>query len=240
MGIIWKTLGMMMSAAGEVAAPLTCYLCGTHLAVNEDFLCLGCLTSLPRTNYHRDPYNDLQRRFLHLRHPVRAAAWCYYSRRSELSRLIHAVKYHDSAALGRWMGRCFAEEIVPEGFLNDVDMLIPVPLNWRKRLLRHYNQAAEIACGIAEVSGTPVAEVMTARAHSSQTRLSGSMRRRNVSAELYAVRRPELIPAGANIAVVDDICTTGATLSTVIGAILRDCPDTGTVTVLTLGATLFH
>lgn len=238
MGIIAKTFGMMAAGVEEILAPRTCYLCGTHLAANERFLCLGCYTSLPRTDYHRNPTNDFQKRFLHLRHPLRAAAWCHYRHDSELSRLIHAVKYYDSAALGRWLGSCYAEEMATDGFLKDIDMLIPVPLHWRKRLARHYNQAAEIAQGISAVSGIPVADILTVRSHTSQTRLSRHQRLANVSAATYAVRRPDRIPSGANIAVVDDVSTTGATLSAVIGAILRDCPATGSVTALALGATV--
>src|SRR5215471_19065339 len=65
--------------------------------------------------------------------------------------LVHALKYQDrtdlAPAMGRWMARA-GEEL-----LADADMLIPVPLHWRRGFGRRYNQSALLARAIARQSG---------------------------------------------------------------------------------------
>ena len=57
--------------------------------------------------------------------------------------LVHALKYQDRTDLapimGRWMAHAGAE------LLNDADMLIPVPLHWRRGFGRRYNQSGLLA-----------------------------------------------------------------------------------------------
>jgi len=64
--------------------------------------------------------------------------------------LVHALKYQDrtdlAPAMGRWMARAGAE------LLQDADMLIPVPLHWRRGFGRRYNQSALLARAIARQS----------------------------------------------------------------------------------------
>ena len=57
--------------------------------------------------------------------------------------LVHALKYHDrtdlAPAMGRWMARA-GEEL-----LGEADVLVPVPLHWRRGWSRRYNQSGALA-----------------------------------------------------------------------------------------------
>jgi ComF family protein len=108
----------------------------------------------------------------------------------------------------RWMAQA-GEEL-----LADADLLLPVPLHRWRLLHRGFNQSALLAQRIAALTGRPWSPVLLERhrATASQQGLGARERQENITAAAFRVRRPERI-AGARIVLVDDVLTTGATLS---------------------------
>ena len=95
-----------------------------------------------------------------------------------------------------------------------IDLVVPVPLHWTRKLRRGYNQADIIARGIAAELAVPACCRLLVRRRStrSQTSLSPEERRANV-ASAFAVRPKVLRRLHTNhILLVDDVFTTGATL----------------------------
>jgi ComF family protein len=100
--------------------------------------------------------------------------------------------------------------------LEGADFVVPVPLHWRRRHARGFNQAEDLAQGL----GRPVVRALRrVRATSPQFGLSAARRRRNVLGAFAPPRRgllrrrthdPRL--ADACVVLVDDVSTTGATL----------------------------
>ena len=109
--------------------------------------------------------------------------------------------------------------------LEGADFVVPVPLHWRRRHARGFNQAEDLANGL----GPPVALALRRiRATAPQFGLSASRRRRNVQAAFAPPRRgvlrrrrhdPRL--RGTCVVLVDDVCTTGATLEA-CAAVLKE------------------
>src|SRR5258707_1543797 len=69
--------------------------------------------------------------------------------------LVHALKYQDrtdlAPAMGRWMARAGQE------LLDGADVLVPVPLHWRRGWSRRYNQSGALARVISRQSGVKLA-----------------------------------------------------------------------------------
>src|SRR5213593_627447 len=69
--------------------------------------------------------------------------------------LVHSLKYQDrtdlAPAMGRWMARAGQE------LLDEADVLVPVPLHWRRGWSRRYNQSGALARVIERQAGVPVA-----------------------------------------------------------------------------------
>ncbi len=136
-------------------------------------------------------------------------------------KLVHALKYHDRADLaptmGRWMARAGGE------LLRSADMLIPVPLHWRRAWRRRYNQSGALAGAIARHSGVKLRAdlLLRVRATEQQVGLSRPQRASNVQGafEVSRDRRSEM--NGARVVLVDDVLTSGATVDACARAMLR-------------------
>src|SRR3954453_1798056 len=104
--------------------------------------------------------------------------------------LVHALKYQDrtdlAPAMGRWMARAGGE------LFTEADMLVPVPLHWRRAWRRRYNQSGALAHVIARQSGVRVrGEVLRrVRATEQQIGLSRTPARHQCAGRIPGIPRP--------------------------------------------------
>ena len=138
--------------------------------------------------------------------PPYEAAVAPFLYRQPLTRLIHGLKRGNGLLEARVLAHlardAFQEEPPP-------DVVVPVPLTWRRRVARGYNQAALLAARIARPNGLIVdyRSVTRVRHTAPQQSLDAAARRRS----LRGAFRCGHGLAGADVAVVDDVLTTGAT-----------------------------
>lgn len=201
-----------MNALLEYILPRTCHICGRQLGKDERYLCRRCLTKLPRSNFHRVKDNPMEQRFMGIVPYDRCTGLLLYTPNSELASVLHDMKYRKFRDLGRYMGEVMGRELLNTGFFNGVDMLMPVPMHWWKQARRGYNQAEQLCIGISKVTGIPVDTSLRAvRGHRTQTALNHDQRLENLK-NIFVVRNTERL-SGKHILLVDDVCTTGATLT---------------------------
>jgi ComF family protein len=135
--------------------------------------------------------------------------------------LVHALKYQDrtdlAPAMGRWMARAGRE------MLEAADLLVPVPLHWRRAWHRRYNQSGALARTVERQSGVKLrGELLRrVRATEQQVGLSRSQRASNVQGafEVSADQRSEI--QGRRVVLIDDVLTSGATVDACARALLR-------------------
>jgi ComF family protein len=111
------------------------------------------------------------------------------------------------------MGTAFAKAREAALRMTAFDLIVPVPLHWKHRIVRGHNQAEGLARGAAAVLGQPcrVNWVRRVRPVVQHAQPSASARQENVKGAFAATRRARF--AGAAVLVVDDVMTTGSTLS---------------------------
>lgn len=108
---------------------------------------------------------------------------------------------------GRWMAAAAAD------LLEEADLVLPVPLHWRRRLSRRFNQSALLAEALGRETGLPVLCdcLLRAKATPSQAGRNAKARRRNMVGAFRIAGRERL--GGKTVILVDDVFTTGATVS---------------------------
>ncbi len=123
---------------------------------------------------------------------------------------IKAMKFGRQWSWGPWLGERLAG-VVGSPFDDRRVVVCPVPMPWRRRWSRGFNQAALIAEGLAAARGWPLVDLLRRTRHTvPQTRVASSRRAANIRGSLAA--RP-IDLAGFEVVLVDDVKTTGATLT---------------------------
>lgn len=194
----------------------TCAGCGGSLARATGF-CRVCASELPRvaTACARcglpTPVAQCPRRGVEW-HVAGVTAPFLYA--APMDFYVQALKYRGRRALGRALAAAVAPALVSA----PVDALVAVPLHRARHRERGYNQAEEIARGLAAELRLPLLRrgIERRKATSTQTAHSAHARGLNV-AGAFAVRADV---RGLNIAIVDDVITTGATVNALAGALL--------------------
>lgn len=220
----------------DFISPRQCVVCGKRLSPTERSLCSSCLLHLPRTTYQFTPTdNPMAQLFWHLIPIQHAAAFIYYEPHSEVAQLVYHMKYADRPDIAEDMGRLMAVEMQRAGFFDDIDLLVPVPLSRKRQRQRGYNQSERLAQGISDITHLPVVTKALRRKHflQSQTLLSRQERQKNV-ADMFELR-DDCMLQGHHVLLIDDICTTGATL-TACADTLKDIPGLR-ISILTFGLT---
>ena len=197
----------------DFISPRACVVCGHRLSVTERSLCGVCTFHLPRTAYQFEAEdNAMAQLFWGLAPVERAAALMYYEPHGETAEILYRLKYGQRPDIGEDMGRLMAREMELAGYFDGIDVLVPVPLAPKRLRQRGYNQSERLAQGISDITGLPIERRVLQRRHfrQSQTALTRQERQENVK-DMFYLRHGERL-AGRHILLIDDVCTTGATL----------------------------
>lgn len=206
--------------------PPVCAGCGQTLeGEGNGFMCNYCRWEIPLTRFwekHQNPVMEKLAGHLPLEN---ASAFYFFVHGSGFRDLIHDFKYAGRWSLAEKMGRWYGSELAQSAAYASADVIVPVPLHFRKRLRRGYNQSEYIARGISAAMGVPVDTHSVVRAvhNTSQTHRRKSERWQNVEG-IFSVRHPQVLD-DRHILLVDDVLTTGATLVSCGEAILRAVPS---------------
>ena len=208
------------AAIFQTLFPSTCAACGKVLMHNERQLCLDCLSKLG--NGVDEGFSDSPvERLLGGRIPLQAAMTPFRFRHGNtVQRVVHAMKFHSNSELCLLMGRQLGLALMRNGRFDDIEMLVPVPLHWIRRVRRGYNQSELLCRGIAEVMPRPVVTdaVVRHRYTHQQSLQQGALRAANVEGA-FSMRHPERLQ-GRHVLLIDDVLTTGATLGACADALL--------------------
>ena len=220
--------------------PEDCRICGAPLRlVSRIPLCSACLRPPQpfRAEYHctscGTPFEngfplDAEGRCALCRHGLRGfdAAYCFGSYEGRLREWIHLYKYGRVKTMaGPLIELLTAAAPRQERF----DAIVPVPLHWRRRWQRGFNQSELLARGISRKWNLPVIRALRRiRYTPTQTGLSNTARRKNVAAVFSARRSFD----GQKLLLIDDVLTTGATAAACALALRR--VGAGSVKLLTV------
>lgn len=143
------------------------------------------------------------------------SAYSFGSYEGPLRKLIHLFKYGKVESLARPLSRLLMQALPCD---QQFDLIMPVPMHWRKHWERGFNQAELLAKPVAKRYGMRVsANLRRSRFTKAQAGLTEAQRRENLKDSFY-VRRAEQV-AGKRVLLIDDVLTTGSTLRSAAAAL---------------------
>lgn len=196
--MIFKPTIENIVAFGDLLFPRHCVSCGIELQSSEKHLCIFCENEL--FNGHKITTNFKER----IQFPVNDLHFLMkYLKKGKSQKIMNGIKYGGQQKLASYLGTKFTIE-------EKYDCIIPIPLHPKKLRQRGYNQAEEIAKGINPkiVRGDIIIRTKHTNAFARKKRIE----RWDEVNNLYKVSEKGL-PNNQKILLVDDILTTGATLT---------------------------
>ena len=206
----------LANAAVDLLFPKRCVGCDREGA----FLCQECLAELPLLE---PPFCFLCGQPGRLMMRLCLSCWerpleidgirAPYRMEGAVREAVHALKYQYVRALAPTLGQLLAEFIaVSPDLSGPADVLVPVPLHPRRERSRGYNQSLLLARETGKIVGLPVEQkaLRRLRATPSQARSASQQERRDNVSEAFAA--DAALAQGRRVVLVDDVCTTGATL----------------------------
>ncbi len=209
--------------------PNVCLICQNLLLPEEKYCCCGCMVEFDPFTTPAESEEELRRTILaHFgTHFPFERGWCRYlfHKKSPLQQVLHSLKYEGLFHLGTTLGQQLGNWMVESGSIDAIDCIVPMPLHRLKKIERSYNQSEKIAEGLGQVLKKPVRSKFLVRKRFtvSQTGLSAKERETNAAGAFLATTGVR----GRHVLLVDDVITTGATMSAAAEA-LREA---GAVTV---------
>lgn len=195
--------------------PRKCLLCGKILTKNELDLCRECRVHGPEhpASKIRHPYLDSW-----------LAMWYY---ENNVRRSLLRYKFYGKRSFAQGYGRLLAMRLLQERD-GQYDLIAWVPISWRRRLSRGYDQVELLAKAVGrELGMEPVRCLRKCRHNPPQSGIKGKAERRANVLGVYEPVDPERF-RGRRVLLLDDILTTGATM--------EECARV----LLTAGATEIH
>ena len=216
-----KILLEIPNAVLELFFPNLCLACYTKRPLRQSLFCLTCKLALPYTDQIKIPDNELEHRIFGRFKIRRAAALFRFRKGGKVLKVIHQLKYKNRPEIGLELGKEFGRRILLADHFTVPDMIIPIPLHYKKQHLRGYNQSYEFGKGIAQVLGIPIYDNILIKhtASTSQTNMNRLERLENVM-NSFKIKQKEKIK-GKHILLVDDIITTGATIEAAAQKLLK-------------------
>ncbi len=192
--------------------PYNCEGCGTDNLKKESFLCARCLSELPETGFFAVADNPVEQKLYGRIKVEQAGAGYFFTKHGLLQHLIAQLKYKHNPEMGRYLGKLIGYQLLSTSRFNKVEALIPLPLNSQREHARGYNQAQLICEGIASVWQKPIIKDAIIRTTNTETQTHKNLNNRweNVSDAFSIANQEQLF--GKQVALIDDIITTGASI----------------------------
>ena len=206
----------LLSSVADVLMPRFCMVCGRRLSIGERDICVACTLKMPLMGYRQGDPNATEQLLVSELELVRAASYMGYYKESNYSRILYHLKYYGHPDVGRFLAHRAAETLQAEGFFDGMDLIVPVPLSRRKYRKRGYNQCDYIAAGISDVTGIPIRNDIVKRTLSNSAQaMKGLFQRWENAENLFGVSDSAALQ-DRHVLLVDDVITTGATLTSLI------------------------
>lgn len=140
-----------------------------------------------------------------------------------LEDMIKDFKYNQKLRIGFYLARLLAEKIKAYNWDNTVDLLVPVPSHWARRITRQFDQTQFLAEKLSSTTKIPYCNILKRTRYTrTQVGLSRQERINNVKGAFKVRRLYHSELKGLKICLVDDLMTTGATINEICKVLRKE------------------
>ncbi|MFV0304905.1 MAG: ComF family protein [Moheibacter sp.] len=195
--------------------PKRCIYCNLVIS-NSNPLCVRCSSNLPFTHWHLGTENLAYLKLQNLCEIEFAYSLLYFRHGNVTQSLLHALKYENQSKIGALL----AEKVLLEMDFNLFDGIIPVPIHPKKLKQRGYNQVMSFSEKLAIETGVPLYTNLLIRIQNNPSQVYKSREERFSSIKgAFELTTKNLT---GHYILIDDVITTGATLSTCVQALKKN------------------
>ncbi|OIQ29983.1 MAG: amidophosphoribosyltransferase [Bacteroidetes bacterium MedPE-SWsnd-G2] len=201
--------------------PDICITCKSVLTDFESFVCLDCRHQLPVFDTPKLA-DEAIKKILKGRVSIETGyTLLRFSKKGKVQELIHQLKYKGNEAVGEFLGDWMGSELKPYRNLEEIDVVIPVPIHKKKLKERGYNQVEKFGKSIAKELKVPYIDTVLVKRSNTKTqvfktRLSRWMDKKGV----FELENPSVLQ-DKHILIVDDIITTGSTMEVCVSQLQK-------------------
>lgn len=204
--------------------PGACLCCKSILAVPEQYICVKCRHILPLTHFTDRRENPTERIFYGRVKIEEATSLLWFHKKGPVQHLIHQIKYRGQQKAGTLLGQWLGEEMNTSSRFDNIDLVIPMPLQRKKQRQRGYNQTATFARALATQLNAEYRDDILWRTDDSPSfAFRGRQKRALDQGPVFKVN-PLGLNAYNHILITDDVVTTGTTLESAVNTLLDTSP----------------
>lgn len=192
--------------------PKNCLTCAKVLLKYEEILCFSCKSALPLTNFSNFDYNETEKIFFGRVAIEAATSLLHYNKKSNVQKLIHALKYRNQQKIGTLLGEMLGDELLTSNRFDSIDCLVPVPLRPSKLKIRGYNQVTKFGQALSDKLNIPYYEDILKGKAIDKTQTNKSRVDRLKNMEMNFELSDKTFLENKHVLLIDDVITTGATL----------------------------
>lgn len=229
----------------DLLFPNLCWACRQWMAPTERFVCAPCRQAMvedpfptcPRCSSSVGPFTENPDGCPACRneHYAFDAAVRLHPYDGPLRDLVLRMKARDGESTAELLGELWGQQLAPRLSATPVDVIVPIPLHWWRRVTRGFNQTEVLAQALSQALQVPcnLRAIARRRRTKKQSQLPPNLRRDNVKGAFELTCAEGLL--GKTILLVDDVMTTGATAHEAARALRKARPRQIILAVLAHG-----
>lgn len=224
---LYQRYNKFIGEINHLLFPDECIICNRETIHKSNFICHLCEPDLEYSKMEISEFDSKTKKLFWGRIPVEIGySLLYFQKGNSTQKILHNIKYENKKKLTFEMGKKIGEKLKNTNHINEIDVLIPVPIHKNKKFERGYNQSYLLSKGISSVTKIETNNQLIFRKKNSksQTRLNKFLRWENAQ-NTYSISTKFTNQQINHIAIIDDVITTGSTIESISQEILKTNPN---------------
>ena len=205
----------------QVIFPTYCAACNHFLASNEVLICTKCRHQLPVITSQKSTQLIKNQLFAKQNSVTHFCVLFRYEKDSEIQHLIHNFKYKNSKKLGQNLAFWQLKLLTNVQFIDKIDLVVPVPMHYKKQKKKGYNQVSYYAKTLAQELNAKYLPKVLIKNRETKTQSKQTRKERYENILNSIDLNPDICINNKHILLVDDVITTGATMQACMSSLLK-------------------